>query len=110
MSSTTVEGNVACYCGKKALIRTSWTDQNPGRRFLCCVNSRRREGCVFWKWEDPEMCMRSKMIIPGLLRRVNAAEAEIEKLRASVKKQNYRLVILISILCMMLAWKMAGQL
>ncbi|KAL8543430.1 hypothetical protein ACS0TY_004098 [Phlomoides rotata] len=70
----------------------------------------RREGCVFWKWEDPEMCMRSKMIIPGLLRRVNAAEAEIEKLRASVKKQNYRLVILISILCMMLAWKMAGQL
>ncbi|KAL8539780.1 hypothetical protein ACS0TY_001401 [Phlomoides rotata] len=82
MSATKVEANVVCYCGKKALIRTSWTDQNPGRRFLCCVNSRiriissyiyflrwRREGCVFWKWEDPEMCMRSKMIIPGLLRR-----------------------------------------
>ncbi|KAL8217858.1 hypothetical protein R6Q57_021231 [Mikania cordata] len=25
-----------CYCGRLATVRTSWTDQNPGRRFYSC--------------------------------------------------------------------------
>lgn len=25
-----------CYCGVAAKLRTSWTDRNPGRRFVGC--------------------------------------------------------------------------
>lgn len=25
------------FCGNQAVLRTSWTDHNPGRRFLCCA-------------------------------------------------------------------------
>ncbi|KAJ0704665.1 putative transcription factor GRF family [Helianthus annuus] len=25
-----------CRCGKLAIVRTSWTDNNPGRRFYSC--------------------------------------------------------------------------
>ncbi|KAG5586695.1 hypothetical protein H5410_047129, partial [Solanum commersonii] len=32
-SSTT---NVLCQCGVVVEIKTSWTQSNPGRRFLCC--------------------------------------------------------------------------
>ena len=27
---------IHCYCGKKARIMTSWTNLNPGIRFLGC--------------------------------------------------------------------------
>ncbi|KAF5777957.1 putative transcription factor GRF family [Helianthus annuus] len=26
-----------CSCGRIATIRTSWTDDNPGRRFYSCL-------------------------------------------------------------------------
>ncbi|CAL9029691.1 unnamed protein product, partial [Prunus brigantina] len=35
-----------------------------------------RNGCTFWEWADPEMCDRSKHIIPGLLRKINRLEEE----------------------------------
>ena len=31
-------------------------------------------GCGFHEWLDPPMCPRSTMIIPGLLKRINAFE------------------------------------
>ena len=40
-------------------------------------------------WVDPEMCARSMVIIPGLLRSLNRHQAqlqEIEKERARLKK------------------------
>ncbi|PON67760.1 hypothetical protein TorRG33x02_263550 [Trema orientale] len=33
-------------------------------------------GCGFFYWVDPEMCERSKRVIPGLLRRIRDLEAE----------------------------------
>nr|KAJ0187146.1 hypothetical protein LSAT_V11C900489190 [Lactuca sativa] len=27
---------VLCFCGKMAIVRTAWTDKNPGRRFWGC--------------------------------------------------------------------------
>ncbi|KAL8458336.1 hypothetical protein ACS0TY_036006 [Phlomoides rotata] len=45
------------------------------------------------------MCQRSKMIIPGLLRRINANEAEIKKLKKIQKKEKCRMVVLVVILC-----------
>ena len=28
-----------CFCGTPAIIRTSWTQANPGRRFYCCART-----------------------------------------------------------------------
>ncbi|GJS17103.1 zinc finger, GRF-type containing protein [Tanacetum coccineum] len=46
-------------CGLEAVIRTSWTNRNSGRRFYGCptlsptyVN--------FLRWYDPPMCQRTK--------------------------------------------------
>ncbi|GKF16831.1 zinc finger, GRF-type containing protein, partial [Tanacetum coccineum] len=65
-----------CYCGHLAVTRKSWTDINPGRRFLACpqING---ESCHFFNWVDIPMCQRALMIIPGLLRVRNRMEADI---------------------------------
>ncbi|KAG8373237.1 hypothetical protein BUALT_Bualt11G0002800 [Buddleja alternifolia] len=33
-----VNSNITCYCGLRAQIRTSWTNENPGRRFHACAD------------------------------------------------------------------------
>ncbi|GJZ26141.1 hypothetical protein Tco_0570394 [Tanacetum coccineum] len=61
---------VRCSCGLEAVIRTSWTNRNPIRRFYGCptisptyVN--------FLRLFDPLMCQRSVQIITGFLRSRN---------------------------------------
>ncbi|KAL0374434.1 UNVERIFIED_CONTAM: hypothetical protein Sradi_3359100 [Sesamum radiatum] len=83
MSSVT--GSVDCYCGRRVVVRTSWTDLNPGRRFNSCRDYN-KGGCRYFEWEDPPMCRRAWMIIPGLLRKKNALEMEILNLKCSNKK------------------------
>ncbi|KAL8249741.1 hypothetical protein R6Q59_006609 [Mikania micrantha] len=63
---------VFCWCGKEAVIRTSWTSRNPGRRFYSCPDQ--RSNCSFITWVDPKMCPISILIIPGLLKSKNEAE------------------------------------
>ncbi|GJZ24216.1 hypothetical protein Tco_0561675 [Tanacetum coccineum] len=75
---------VRCHCGAQAVVRTSWTNENPGRRFWVC--------CGFIDWLDPPMCRRSTLIIPGLLRSLNNHEAQIQHAmeeRARMKKYLY---------------------
>ncbi|PIN20899.1 hypothetical protein CDL12_06418 [Handroanthus impetiginosus] len=67
-----------CCCGNLARVRTSWMKENPRRRFLSCVN--RDGGCRFFEWEDSPLCARSRVIIPWLLRRLNALERENTRL------------------------------
>nr|GMC90672.1 uncharacterized protein LOC109193515 [Ipomoea batatas] len=74
-----------CQCGQRLKVRTSWTDQNPGRRYWDCAYGRSVGGCGFVTWFDPPMCSRSKMIIPGLLRRINRNDQEIEVLKAKIR-------------------------
>ncbi|KAL8053291.1 hypothetical protein ABFS82_05G062000 [Erythranthe guttata] len=64
-----------CDCGNELRLQTSWTSANPGRRFLSCAE--RVNGCRVFYWYDPAMCERSKRIIPGLLKKINALEAQI---------------------------------
>ncbi|GKC73627.1 hypothetical protein Tco_1119510, partial [Tanacetum coccineum] len=61
-------------CGLEAVIRTSWTNRNPRRRFYFCLTL--SPTCVnFIRWFDPPMCQRSVQIIQGLLRsRCNTPE------------------------------------
>ncbi|GER54804.1 GRF zinc finger containing protein [Striga asiatica] len=66
-----------CTCEKRAVMKTSWTDHNPGRRYAVCEKPRAFGGCNYFSWIDPPMCPRSRQIIPGLLRRVNRLEDEL---------------------------------
>ncbi|XP_031096991.1 uncharacterized protein LOC116001243 [Ipomoea triloba] len=70
-----------CGCGQEMVLRTSWTNENPGRRYWEC--SRHKDG--FMRWYDPPMCPRSKRIIPGLLRRINKIEEENVKLKSKLR-------------------------
>ncbi|OMO62967.1 Zinc finger, GRF-type [Corchorus olitorius] len=51
-SSYQVEWNyegeeIHCYCDEKAPRWTSWTDENPGRRFYGCKNYKNERYCEF---------------------------------------------------------------
>ncbi|CAL9023401.1 unnamed protein product [Prunus brigantina] len=70
---------MVCWCGKNARIQTSWTISNPGRRFAMCAKG--RGGCDFWVWYDVEMCERSKVVIPGLLKSWDKLENSLAKAR-----------------------------
>ena len=45
---TPFESSIMCRCGRNALEWVSFTDKNPGRRFVKCANG----GCKFWEWID----------------------------------------------------------
>ncbi|CAD6263144.1 unnamed protein product [Miscanthus lutarioriparius] len=43
---------VLCKCGAKAASFISWSDLNPGLRYLKCARAR-DGGCDFYRWVDP---------------------------------------------------------
>ncbi|PWA43614.1 zinc finger, GRF-type [Artemisia annua] len=59
-------------CGSPAVIKTSWTQFNPGRHFYCCSKRGPNHGII--DWYDPTMCDRAVQIIPGLLRNMNESQ------------------------------------
>ncbi|GJS37805.1 reverse transcriptase domain-containing protein [Tanacetum coccineum] len=79
---------IRCACGLEAVIRTSWTNRNLGRRFYGCPTL--SPTCVnFLKWYDPPMYQRSVQIIPGLLRSRN----ELEEILAMVEEKRRKLEV-----------------
>ena len=76
------EATEMCFCNKVSVVKTSWTNRNPGRRFLSCG---KRNGCSFFIWIDPPMCNRARMIIPGLLRRLTEMEEDIKRAKRREK-------------------------
>ncbi|GJZ28484.1 zinc finger, GRF-type containing protein [Tanacetum coccineum] len=78
---------VRCACGLEAVIRTSWSNQNPGRRFYGCPTL--SPTCVnFLRLFDPPMCQRSAQIIPRLLRLCN----ELEEIFAMVEEMKFLII------------------
>ncbi|ONH91110.1 hypothetical protein PRUPE_8G093700 [Prunus persica] len=67
-------GHPICHCGNQCHLTTSWTDNNPGRRFWGCADYEVRRGCAFFEWYDPQVCERSKIVISGLLKRLRKEE------------------------------------
>ncbi|KAL2548761.1 uncharacterized protein Fot_10291 [Forsythia ovata] len=60
-----------CFCGQISATRTSWTENNPGRRFRGCRFYGRPDACDYFSWVDPPPHPRYKSIINGLLRKAN---------------------------------------
>ncbi|XP_021833751.1 uncharacterized protein LOC110773532 [Prunus avium] len=110
-----------CHCGNQCRLTTSWTDNNPGRRFWGCADYGVRRGCAFFEWYDPQVCERSKIVICGLLKRLRKEEEENRKLKievgAGLKARRFLLasvlgswIFLIVLLGMLvLEWRDAGS-
>ncbi|CAL8084613.1 unnamed protein product [Prunus armeniaca] len=77
-------GQPICHCGNQCHLRTSWTDNNPRRRFWGYADYGVRRGCAFFEWYDPQVCERSKIVISGLLKRLRKEEKENRKLKKEV--------------------------
>ncbi|KAL2472505.1 GRF-type domain-containing protein [Abeliophyllum distichum] len=60
-----------CLCGHISATRTSWTENNTGRRFRGCRFYGRADACDYFSWVDPPLHPRYKNIINGLLRKAN---------------------------------------
>ncbi|KAL2541424.1 GRF-type domain-containing protein [Abeliophyllum distichum] len=75
---TQMNEHTLCMCGWIAAMRTSWTENNPGRRFSGCSYYGRPDACDYFKWVDPLVHPRYKSVINGLLRNANR-EAVLEK-------------------------------
>ncbi|CAO2149356.1 unnamed protein product [Urochloa humidicola] len=45
---------VACRCCRKVPCWISWSDENPGRRYLRCPNGLTPRDCGFFRWVDRE--------------------------------------------------------
>ncbi|XP_060185438.1 uncharacterized protein LOC132614895 [Lycium barbarum] len=61
-------------CGNEALLKTSWTQLNPGRRFLCCKISKKMGGCDYFFWIEDRHPAQANRAMWGLLKKVKAFE------------------------------------
>ncbi|CAH9102668.1 unnamed protein product [Cuscuta epithymum] len=68
-----------CLCGMPIKMMTSWTDENPGRRFVACS---RRGCCSNFEWVDP-----------GLLRKINNPQRVIDEAEPVKRKEKMWTVI-----------------
>ncbi|XP_044453063.1 uncharacterized protein [Triticum aestivum] len=78
------EPSVNCYYGRKAPLLTSWTDANPGRRYLCC--SRATQGCGFWRWFDPRASPYLRQLLLDLRSKIVRMEGENALLHMSLEQ------------------------
>ncbi|CAA0827603.1 Unknown protein [Striga hermonthica] len=84
-SSVGNSGIVFCHCGKRAQVRTSWTQENPGRRFNGCKDWN-RGGCTFFFWADPPIPNRASEIISTLHTENEILESELKSLEKERKR------------------------
>ncbi|PIN20593.1 DNA-(apurinic or apyrimidinic site) lyase [Handroanthus impetiginosus] len=99
--------DIQCYCGRTAVLKTSWTNNNPGRRFRTCSTRNERGGgnaCQFFTWVDPPICARAGVIIPGLLRKLRKRDEEI----AGLKKRSQIMGVLLFFVTVMLLLLVMG--
>ncbi|KAL2478549.1 GRF-type domain-containing protein [Forsythia ovata] len=76
---TQINEQTMCMYGRIAAMRTAWTENNPGRRFLGCSYYGRPDACDYFKWVDPPLFHpRYKSVMNALLRNANR-EGDLEK-------------------------------
>ncbi|GER41644.1 GRF zinc finger containing protein [Striga asiatica] len=85
---------MTCRCGDKVYLKTSWTQNNPGRRYWACPKYGQKFGfCGFFIWYDPEICARAKNIIPGLLEKSNKHQYQIEQYKLRNAEMEAQLLV-----------------
>ncbi|WCJ21329.1 hypothetical protein M5689_003490 [Euphorbia peplus] len=76
-----------CDCGFKAVVRTSWRNDNPGRRFYNCrIKGNRHGSCNYFLLIDDKLKDRPMSIVLGLLRKLEIMEIECVQLRETGRR------------------------
>nr|GEV94106.1 hypothetical protein [Tanacetum cinerariifolium] len=75
-------------CDSIGVIRTSWTSDNPERRFYCC--SKRGSNHGFIDWFDEKTCQCSVLIIKQIEDEVAAIRGKKKKDKDDVDLSNKR--------------------
>ncbi|KAL2465122.1 GRF-type domain-containing protein [Abeliophyllum distichum] len=89
-----------CYCGELPILKTSWTEINPGRRFWGCRFYGKVGCCDFFEWADPAPHERYKSVINGLLRKRN--EVDKEKVNIGKTARFYKIALWLLVLFVVL--------
>ncbi|GAA0156466.1 hypothetical protein LIER_13963 [Lithospermum erythrorhizon] len=55
------ESDIKCWCGTYDVEWVSFTEKNPGRRFVRCAD--RVCGCQFWEWIDEPVSNRVRFVM-----------------------------------------------
>ncbi|KAL2898770.1 DNA topoisomerase 3-alpha [Bienertia sinuspersici] len=89
---------IKCYCGLPIGRRTSWTDRNPGRKFMCCKfyePETEWRGCNFFNWIDEDMTEWQRNVIDKLVLEMKLVEAQLDAAHNEVKElQSQRSLLL----------------
>ncbi|XP_057249390.1 uncharacterized protein LOC130590834 [Beta vulgaris subsp. vulgaris] len=79
-----------CKCKIGVATLTSWTSDNPGRKFITCKFYDRirkiRHGCDVWEWVDEHQEEWQRVLINQLLLEKKLLGSDIEVLKAEVHK------------------------
>ncbi|CAK9149464.1 unnamed protein product [Ilex paraguariensis] len=86
-SSVHEESEKECFCGLKCKVKTSWTENNPERRFYSFPNYKTvgKSSCKYFDWYEPKMTDRERNIIVGFMRKTTKLENEIKYVRGKEK-------------------------
>ncbi|CAN1797132.1 Uncharacterized protein At4g04775, partial [Linum perenne] len=66
-----------CVCGAEIVLLTSWTEDNPGRRFLRCGGFKKGAATGkrhYFAWFDEPIPFRAKVVIIRLLRKLDVID------------------------------------
>nr|XP_027093790.1 uncharacterized protein LOC113714196 [Coffea arabica] len=96
-----------CNCGLRTKMSTCWCGENPGRRFLGCSLWPRPERYSYFEWVDEPICPRGRVLIPGLLKKINKMEEQVERTRKREKILITIIVLLVVLLVM--SWRSKGE-
>ena len=81
---------------------TSWTHENPGRRFYGCgiFKVMRKKGCNYFQWVDEEMSSRAKEMVRSLKDKneelmdlIRDTKKNEEMLKMKIKFMGYFLIL-----------------
>ncbi|KAF7844675.1 hypothetical protein G2W53_001580 [Senna tora] len=76
-SSSSSRARVLCDCGEYAIVATSRTPENPGRRFWGCKNYPSAGNCGFVGWYEPPV-QNDDIVVYRLRRKIVNLEAQLE--------------------------------
>ncbi|XP_006584209.1 uncharacterized protein [Glycine max] len=89
-SSYTIEARsrVFCLCNVEAPLVTSWTEDNPGRRFYGCG----RKGCNYFKWHNLVANIHQKKIIVALMKKVDELKLREKDLQSRISEDEGKII------------------
>ncbi|XP_074264819.1 uncharacterized protein LOC141587268 [Silene latifolia] len=87
-SGCSIGGRRTCYCGNPTAIATSWTTNNPGRRFQACATYNpvsKVRGCKFFQWIDLNPTNWQRDVANEILFQKNRLKSEVRMLNCEVQ-------------------------